>query len=471
MKREKRPKVEVHPKVGSRALLAALTVLLTTGTVRAKDLGDILLEKGVITPQELKEARQEESQKTTTDEKQKAATEESRTQAILAKMPDWLRHITPFGDIRTRWEGFYANDLHARNRFRIRARPGLKVKINDEIGGAIRLATGDPNDPISTNQTLSQTFTRKPISLDQAYLTFTPGKTFYLKPGLISVTAGKFGVNAHRNSELLFDDDLSPEGATEVLSLYSAPDGFLRGIQVNGFQWVIDEVSGNEDPFMGGGQVVADTALGSAAKANLSLGDFSFQGMNRVARTYLNSGGNKALVNSNDVVKDSTGMITGYRYGFNLLTGGTDVDFPDTFGLGVPSGLFGDVVYNTQASSRNVGFYLGAGVGSAGKDYYHDGLKKQGEWGVSYTYVWVQKDAVPSLFSYSDIDFVQAGATQHGGTNVSAHIFRVDYELLDHLELTAKAHFINALDAGISNAALTGNQTLVRTQVDAVLSF
>jgi len=441
-----------------RAVLGAgVGLVLLAGSAHAKDLGEILLEKGLITRQDLEQARQEEKQKT--------AAAEAR-QGAATKLPDWLDHITPFGDIRTRWEGFYANDLHARNRFRVRARVGLKAKITDEVGGGLRLATGDLNDPISTNQTLGQTFTRKPINLDQAYLTIAPGKTFNLRPGVFSVTAGKFGVNAYRNSELVFDDDLSPEGATEVLALYDSNEGFLRSIKVNAFQWVVDEVSAGSDPYMAGGQILADTALGSTANMNVSLADFSFQGMNGVAAKYLN-GGNTALVNSNDVVKDSTGKIIGYKSGFNLLQGGTAVNFSDPIGAGIPGGVYGDVVYNTQADSRNVGFYAGVGFGSAGKDYYHDGLKKAGQWGTSYTFAWVEKDAVPSLFSYSDIDYLG----QHGSTNVQAHILRVDYELFDHLELTAKGELINALDRGISNASLAGNPTLLRTQVDAVLSF
>jgi hypothetical protein len=86
---------------------------------------------------------------------------------------------------------------------------------------------------------------------------------------------------------------------------------------------------------------------------------------------------------------------------------------------------------------------------------------------------------VLSIFTYSDINEFSTPAaaagsarpTQKGGTNLSAHILRFDYALLPNLQLTAKAHFINALDRKISNAALTENPTLVRTQLDAILKF
>ncbi len=78
---------------------------------------------------------------------------------------------------------------------------------------------------------------------------------------------------------------------------------------------------------------------------------------------------------------------------------------------------------------------------------------------------------MPSLFSYSDLDYVQKKASQKGATNVTASILRVDYLLLPNLQLTAKTHFINALDRSDSNASLTGSPTLVRTQLDAVVKF
>jgi hypothetical protein len=235
---------------------------------------------------------------------------------------------------------------------------------------------------------------------------------------------------------------------------------------------VVDEIANSEDPWMGGGQIVADTALGDAAKMTLGFADFHYENLDKVARKFLekSSGSfNGQLVNSNRVVKDATGKILGYKSDFNIINANGELDFPDL--LGVPAGIFGDLAYNTQADGRNLGLYVGAGIGNAGHDWYHNGLKNPGDWGLSYTYAWVEQDAVLSLFSYSDIDYVQAGATQKGGTNVTAHIIRLDYELLPNLQLTAKAHFINALDRGASNAALAGNSTLVRTQLDAVLKF
>src|SRR5215212_9622713 len=102
-----------------RAVAVGLAGLCIARPVLAKDLGDILVEKGLITSDELRQAREEE--------KQKVAAEESRRDAIVAKLPGWLAMVTPFGDVRIRGEGFHAKDLNARIRERLRARIGINV--------------------------------------------------------------------------------------------------------------------------------------------------------------------------------------------------------------------------------------------------------------------------------------------------------------------------------------------------------
>jgi hypothetical protein len=432
--------------------------------VSAKDLGDILVQKGLITPEELREAREEE--------KQKPAAEESYRAAIAAKLPKWLEVITPFGDVRVREEGFYAQDLNARTRFRLRARVGLNVNPTDEIGTTVRITSGNPDDPISTNQSFERTFTRKSINLDQAYLTIKPGKTFGLEPGWGSVTGGKFGVNAYRTSELLFDDDLSPEGATETLNLVEHRDGILRSLKLNGFQWVVDEVASAGDPWMIGGQIVSDTVIADGPKLTVAFADYHYENMNEVAQKYLepsSSSYDSQLARSNAFTKNADGKITGFASQFNIVNGGGELNFGNV--LGYSAGLFGEVAYNTQADSDGTGFAAGAGFGNSGRDWYRNSLKNPGEWAISYTYERVGQDAVLALFSYSDLDYVTSSGTQKGSTNVQASILRLDYVLFPNFQLTAKAHFINALDRSDANATLNGNATLARTQLDAALKF
>src|SRR5262249_46742722 len=107
---------------------------------------------------------------------QRAADTADVAKAKASKTPDWMSYFTPFGDVRFRAEGFYNQphladqDVTANNRLRIRARVGLRFAYSDEIAATVRLASGNPNDPSSTNQTLTCTFTPFSRNLDSAYL-------------------------------------------------------------------------------------------------------------------------------------------------------------------------------------------------------------------------------------------------------------------------------------------------------------
>ncbi len=449
-----------------RVIAAGLVGLCFAGTVAAKDLGDILVEKGLITADELKQAREEE--------KQKAAAEESRRDAIAAKLPAWLAMFTPFGDVRTRLEGFYAQDLNARTRARLRARLGFNVNPTDEIGATIRIASGNPDDPISTNQSFERTFTRKSINLDQAYLTIKPGKTFGLEPGWGYIMGGKMPVTAYRTSEMIFDDDLTPEGAQEQLVLVEHREGLFRGLKLNAFQWVVDETNGAGDPWMIGGQIVADLAIDGGPTMTFAFADYSYQDMDKVARKFLersSSNFNSSLAISNSLTRNEEGEVRGFDSNFNIVNFGGEMNFASVWKT-YSTGLFGEVAYNTEADShRDVGFTVGAGFGSSGRDWYHNNLKTPGQWAVSYIYTRVEQDAVPAMYAYSDGEYVSAAGTIRGATNVQANILRFDYVLFPNFQLTAKAHFINSLDRDHSSGATDGNATLIRTQLDANLKF
>ena len=148
------------------------------------------------TQQEVEELhRQLDQQKAAAQETDKKVTEAAITAKTanadakkITSLPDWLNRTTLFGDVRYRQEGFYhqprtnGRDVTARNRERVRARLGVRVAYSDEISATIRAASGNINDPISTNETLTNNFTRKNFNLDSGYLTFTPGQSFGIRP-------------------------------------------------------------------------------------------------------------------------------------------------------------------------------------------------------------------------------------------------------------------------------------------------
>ena len=88
---------------------------------------------------------------------------------------DLLGRFRPAGDVRMRFEPIYQDLTPARYRPRLRVRFGVEGKVSEDVTGGFYLATGSVNDdPVSTNQTLTQFFTRKSIGLDRGWITYRP---------------------------------------------------------------------------------------------------------------------------------------------------------------------------------------------------------------------------------------------------------------------------------------------------------
>jgi hypothetical protein len=78
------------------------------------------------------------------------------------------------------------------------------VRVNDTIRGVLGLATGGP-DPRSSNQTLTDTSSRKDFELDLGFVEWQPNAQW-------RVTAGKQRYAWTRTPSLFFDGDINPEG-------------------------------------------------------------------------------------------------------------------------------------------------------------------------------------------------------------------------------------------------------------------
>ncbi|MFC4253988.1 hypothetical protein GRI97_01055 [Altererythrobacter xixiisoli] len=154
--------------------------------------------------------------------------------------PEWTRRINIYGDVRVRGEARfydkdngdifwnygalnhgepfdindrnpdyigapYINTLENRERFRLRARLGVKAQIASWISADVRIATGADNAPVSTNQTLGADGTGKyHLWLDRASVRLTPVKD-------VAIDVGRFA-NPFFTSDLIFDNDMNFDG-------------------------------------------------------------------------------------------------------------------------------------------------------------------------------------------------------------------------------------------------------------------
>lgn len=157
-------------------------------------------------------------------------------------LPTWAQRLKLHGDFRLRYESTTYPDGNAvgafpnfnainqgapfdvagtlfspqynvsedRDRIRLRARLGAEIDLEDGFSGGFRIATGDGNSPVSTNQTLGQSggFSKYAIWLDRAYLRYDFGDKPYSD---LSAYFGRFE-NPFFASEVMWDDDLGFDG-------------------------------------------------------------------------------------------------------------------------------------------------------------------------------------------------------------------------------------------------------------------
>jgi hypothetical protein len=328
-------------------------------------------------------------------------------------LPDslkWAERIKFNADLRYRYEYIDEDGLDNRNRNRIRARIGATAKVNDDVDAGIRLATSEETssgngDPVSTNQTLDDVFSKKSIWLDLAYFMWHPQSI----PGL-NVIGGKMETPFLRvgGNQLIFDSDLTPEGiaAQKVYTCTERDEVFVNG---GGF-W-INEVSQG-----------ADTALWGI-QSGLK---HTFE--NKSALT-----GGASYYSYGNI--EGSGPLVGSGFQGNSNAGGlfvSDIDTAEIFGeYGFeygqrPAALFANYVNNTSsATSDDTGWLIGA---------KYNKCKDPGSWELAYDYRDLQADAV--LGAINDSDFLG------GGTNGKGHRFSGTYQLAKNVQ-GALTYFLN----------------------------
>jgi hypothetical protein len=441
-----------------RALLAWLVM---ASSASARTLAEILEDKGVISHQEAAEA-----------EKSKPPPPASQPAAL----PEWVRWLTPFGDVAVRNESGFRKGDPDRVRQRFRLRFGVNVRPSDELEVAFKIASGNPDNPISNFQTFTDDFTFKDINISNAYIRLTPSKSIGLQRPWVTLLGGKFDVPFYlppTQSRLVYDRDLTPEGFAEALKVVESKDGFVRGLTLNLGQWIFQENTDTGDAAIYAFQGVGSFAVGDV-QWNLGIADYQYVKPSSIA---VARNGNTALIITNTVTL-SDGTVVGGKL-VNPATAGPNQDGLDAEGnpitivklndafndfnvatdLTIPTGwerwpfrLFGDYVVNTAASNgQDQGFEVGTFVG---------GNKDSGDAWFSYAYEWLETDAVISAFTESELG-------RDGGTNNKGHVLQLGYVLTRNLSTLSTAYIVEPL----RDVAGRNPSTDVRWQVDLHAKF
>jgi hypothetical protein len=187
--------------------------------------------------------------------------------AEKSEKKDWFDRIKFKGDLRLRyekfdWEGKF--DDGNRDRFRYRLRIGAEAKIRDNVKVGFELRSGNPDNPHSDNQSFDGGFSKKTIAIAQAYAKIKAHDN-------INITAGKFSPKKLWHvSDMQWDDDVIVEGIMEEFD-WKFGDTF-KSLEVNLYQFALEESSSGSDAYMFGGQVAPTFKINDTNQVTAGVG-------------------------------------------------------------------------------------------------------------------------------------------------------------------------------------------------------
>lgn len=312
------------------------------------------------------------------------------------RAPDWVRNVRLSADVRVRGQkdlfskdnandiidyaainatpggfDFFRNINNVpivnrrvdRERLRLRARTGAEFDITPTVMIGAKLATGDDNSPISTNQVLGGGLAKRNIWLDQAYLRVTPYKG-------VTGLFGRFP-NPFTSTDLLFDRDLNFDGGLVDLATTSGDDTrlALRGgafpLDFGSDNFPTTSITKEKYPakWLFGGQVEASDSVGGI-KISGAAAFYHFRNIQgQLSAPCLFNGANVSI-GTNDPVECSTDGSRAFfpRYGNTLFfVRNIVVPAPDTLPASSRQFLGLSYKYSMADFNASIGFPI-AGV-------------------------------------------------------------------------------------------------------------
>lgn len=291
------------------------------------------------------------------------------------------------GDLRLR-EEFNWSDADARDRTRtvLRARLRASYAVNDAITVGAQLATGDPDDPNTTDLTLTDFVDDLTVSLDQVYAR--------LRLGDLTLWGGKFA-NPFRRTDLVWDGDVSPQG---LAATYAAKLGGAK-IEARALYFLLSESAAGKGSDMLGGQLALSAGPGDWG-VELATAYYDYR-LRSVA------GSDAGDWRSNLLRPDGS-----YRSDFNL---GDAIAVVTYRGLGArwPIGATGEFVHNFGAAvPADDGYSL---------ELYAGRASSRGDWRLSYNFAVAENEAVLAAFSHDNLGIA---------TNYRLHALSIDHVVL-----------------------------------------
>lgn len=372
------------------------------------------------------------------------------------------------GDFRFRYVPMIQEDQTTRHRQRIRLRFNVQGNITNTLFGGMTLASGTPDDPISTNQTLGSFFNRFNVGLDRAWIQWTPKKALR---GHAVFAAGKFAYPWIR-TPLTFDNDLNPNGIYTRVN-WDFENTFFRGVTVVGMSLPIFERGGSTstttgvradgyDTNMAGAQLQTRWKLGDRITFSTNLAYLGFNSPDIIAQAHSVTSATAAVTNNltgnvpitNCVRTNATNQVVGYCSKFGYL------NWVST--LGIITGYAKWPVNVTFDFNNNVRATRLIQRGTAAPTGRVDNPERSAYWAeiqfgrqseqkdiqIGWVFARLERDSVITAFNESDF---------RAGSNLSQHRLNLYYRAFNNVTLSYHlwmGHVVNAADplTGVTGA-------------------
>jgi hypothetical protein len=304
------------------------------------------------------------------------------------------------GDFRFRTENIreeQASPLPDANQFRqrLRLRAGGTAKINEKTDVTVRFATGGvaATDTGTTNQTMTDYYSKKLFLLDLAYFNLKAGENLIIQGGKTPLTFAAAG-----SSDLVFDTDLTPEGLALKYKVTGDACEFFANA---GASWLSERFSAsgasdNTDVGLMGAQL-GFTKKSDEWALTLAVASYNFSNIKGATAP---------------AAKGNTLIGGAYAKDYKLTVGDLEVG---TTLSGTPVSLYYEMVTNSDGGDYKNGGNVGINIGK---------LKDVDSWIVRLDFREVEKDATVGILSESD--------SSGGGTDIRSTRLSGYYEVAEN---------------------------------------
>lgn len=325
-------------------------------------------------------------------------------------------------------------------RWRVRARLGMTAQVADTVSAGVRLATGNTNDRVSTNQTLGQNFNKYSFVVDRAFIRYTPVEWLTVSGGRIA--------NPWLSTDLIWDEDLNFEGVAATLRP-SLDAGRVKPFVTAGwFPLRIDSPNEHGSRSMSAVQLGVDWEVRRDLRLKFGAAQYRFDNVEGREDSrfdeltgerlpgygqYEYGSGFRAkgntLFTTNNLYEtpsdfDSSNWIWGLASRFEplALTAAVDIARFDPFHVMLSAEYVKNTAFDRKEIQRRTGVRLSDGSDTAYLFRVAVGMpsiRQIGDWQASFTYRRVGSDAVLDAFTDSDFGL--------GGTNMKGYTLGFSY--------------------------------------------